>query len=94
MKLYNTHTGSVTKMVLVLDRHFDTLGLNKNNTLLRGRFEMQVSGAQVPGVRFQVSGVQVPGVRFQMSGVRCQVSDARLQVSDVGFHVPHSRYQE
>ena len=80
MKLYNTHTGPVTKMVLVVDRHFDILGLNKNNTLLSGRFETQVSGAQVPGARFQVSGVQVPGVRGQVPGVRCQAAGVRCRV--------------
>ena len=90
MKLYNTHIGSITKMVLVLDRHFDTLGLNKNNTLLSGRFETQMSGAQVPGFRCvgsrcQVPDVrgQVPGVRCQAPGVRCRVPCATLQVSEM-----------
>ena len=39
-----------------------------------GRFEKQVSGAQVPGFRCQVASfrLQVPRVRGQWPGVRCQ----------------------
>ena len=64
------------------------------------KFKMQVSGAQVPVVRYQVSGFrcagsrcQVPGVRFQVSGISCLMPGSRCQVPAFMCHFPGIRDQ-
>ena len=64
------------------------------------RFETQVPGAQVPGVRFQAPGFrcvgskcQVPGTRCHALGVRCQVLGTRCQTPGVRCQIPDSRDQ-
>ena len=59
------------------------------------RFEMQVSGAKIPGIKCHVPGArcigymcQVPGPRLQVSGVRLQILGARFPVPEtIKFHV-------
>ena len=57
--------------------------------LLKGRFEMQVPGAQVPGARCQVPSIRCAGFRYQVH--RFQVSGSRYQMHR--FQVPGARYQ-
>ena len=44
------------------------------------RFEMQVPGTQVPGVRFQVPGFRCVGSKCQVPGTRCRALGVRYQV--------------
>ena len=59
--------------------------LNPVQLSVDSRFETQVPGAQVPGLRFQVSGAQVPGVSCQVPGARYQGLDARCQTPGLRF---------
>ena len=55
------------------------------------RFEMQVSGAKIPGIKCHVPGFRCQVHRLHVSSARSQAPGVRCQAPDFGCQVPGAR---